>query len=167
MNYLAHDGTNRIGGSNHFCMKIGSGVTNKAVGSPCAAACGGKSPEAACGVSSCGTGGWCTNKGLHKHYFVVSTEDVYLPYVNEGSEDGRMFIILFKKNATDTKRYIVGQGDGASSDYYNPASEQYLTFDQSPMPDTKVEVPFGDKSYKFVTAVFSGSMWRCYSWSGV
>jgi len=175
MNYLAHDGANRIGGSKYFCMKIGSGVTNKAVGSSCGAACGGKSPESACdtGSTSCGTGGWCSNKGLHNHYFVVSTEDVYFPYVQEGDgidgSDGRMYIILFKKNATETSRFIVGPGDGATSDYYNPASAGvgYVTLDANNAPGAKVEVVFGSKTYKFVTCTFKGAMWRCYSWSGV
>jgi hypothetical protein len=171
LNYLAHDSPNRIGGANYSCMKIGSGITGKSVGSSCSAACGGKAPEAACDTSStsCGTGGWCTNKGLHNHYFVVSTEDVYLPYVQEGSDNNRMFIILFKKevNSTDTARYIVGPGDGASSDYYNPVgSEAYMTIDSTNLPNTKVQVNFGSYSYQYVTVTFSGSMWRCYTWHG-
>ena len=170
-NYLAHDANNSIGGSQNYCMKVGTDITGKSVGSTCDTACGGKSPEASCDTSSgsCGTGGWCTNKGLHNHYFVVSEQDVYLPYVNENTDNNRMYIILFKKpvNSTDTVRYIVGPGDGASSDYYNPVgSEAYMQIDTTGLPNTKVAVAFGTYSYQYVTATYSNSMWRCFTWHG-
>jgi len=60
LSYLPHDSaTSKLGGSQNFCMKIGTGVAHKDVGDECSSACGGDSPQSACDSTTCGVGGWC------------------------------------------------------------------------------------------------------------
>jgi hypothetical protein len=165
--YLSHDAAERLGGPKYYCLKVGTGApTGQATGGNCSAPCGGKSPQPACSSADCGAGGWCTNNGLHNHYFVVSEVDVYLPDVREGNDNNRMFFILFKKTGAETERFVVGTGDGESGTHYNPASNDYMTVNQYPAPTTKLRVEFGSYNYQYVTCTFSGSMWRCYTWHG-
>jgi hypothetical protein len=170
--YMSHDSPNRMGGPRYFCMKIGTGITGKAVGSYCGSyGCGGTSPQPACNASNCGTGGWCSNQGLHNHYIVASSVDVYLPAVRDRLDDGRMYWIIFQRNGTDTSRSIIGPGTGVvSSNLYNPAAQNFVTLDGQNFPLANIDIPYTVSGVTYaqrhVNCVFSGSMWHCFTWNG-
>jgi len=174
--YLAHDDTESIGGLSYFCMKIGEDAVapTTQVGMPCSTSCGGASPEAACTPSTCGTNGWCTNKGLHNHYYIVTETDVFLPDVSEVFDQFRTYTIIFKKVGNETGRYIIGVGDTDPEDgstdwkqYYNPACQSYILLNRIPLPNTKVFVAFkSTSSTMFASCSYSGSLWRCVTYVG-
>jgi len=178
--YMAHDSVNRIGGSNYSCMKIGSptspyspyNLLTKSLGVSCPAACGAGGSEADCDATNCGVGGWCTNKGLHNHYIVVSEHDVYLPRLSSPLS-GREYWIIFKRDGNEThcstppcvtSRYVVAKGTGTRA---NPAcTDCYMRVNAGAgMIQTEHQVAFpSGKSVTYATCIYD-TLWDCYTFN--